>query len=686
MCGIVGQIAVTSPVACGRERMGAALAALRHRGPDDCGALFGNGFAFGHTRLSIIDLSPAGRQPMVSEDGTVTLVFNGEIYNHRELRGELEARGYRFRSSSDSEVLLNGLHCHGRDFLLRTNGMFALAAHDARTGRTLLARDRLGIKPLLYAERDGRLTFASEPKGIFALEPMERRLNLDAVVSYFAFRHPVQDDSFFEGIRSLPPAHVLEAAPDGVRLHRYWDPAANYAMQAEDRGEAHYIRILRELTASSVQLRLAADVPVGSILSGGVDSSIITDVVARERQVNTYTIGYETEGYNEFAYAGLIAEAYGTSHHEIRSGPERYREHLERLIRFKDAPLSIPNEPTQFELMRRLRQDITVVLAGTGADEIFYGYGRIFRAPWDLERWRGLPDSVPERAREGFVRRWRERFGNADFSSEGTDPEVEHFLSVYRYTSPEQMRELLDPGVHPHVEQACGRQRGRVAEIFGGVSGETAGGSYLDRMGYAFLKLHLPGILMHNDITSMATSVELRVPFLDHRLVEFALSVPEHHKLRWHSPEARSEAAGLLSGEISEIFDTPKHILREAFRREIPAPVLARRKVGFPVPLHEWFGGGLGEFAREVLLDGRALGRGLYNEKTLRGWLDGGRAASHSGDERTYQFSAAGKLWMVLNLELFLRSVMEGGGGGPDSVFAGESLLCREEEGACIPY
>lgn len=643
MCGILGQVELTAPVSNDRERMARTLEALRHRGPDDSGMHFGEGFCFGHRRLSILDLSAAGHQPMASLDRAVTLVFNGEIYNYAELKGDLEDRGYVFRSSCDTEVLLNGIHCHGIAFIERCNGMFALAAHDARTRTAWLVRDRLGIKPLYYALLHGRLTFSSEVKGILGLEDVERRINLAAVSSYLSFRYPVLDDTFFEGIAALPPGHYLEIRGGGHRLKAYWDPAGKYAEQAEDRGEAYYIEALRERMASSIRYRLIADVPVGAILSGGVDSSIITALVARERAgIHTYTIGYAQEGYNEFEYAAMIAGRYGACHHEVRSDPGTYVRHMEDLIGFKDAPLSIPNEATQYELMRRLSQDVTVVLAGTGADEIFYGYGRIYRSVDDYRRACGPNSDGP--AHPEFLARFRQKYG-----CDGFDSELDHFLHVYAYTSVEQKRRLLNPDLD--LDGCENRLRERVAGLFGAV--ET--GSYLDRMGYAFVRLHLPGILLHNDVTSMADSVELRVPFLDHRVVELAMSIPAGHKLRWKSPEAARQAESLTSEAISETYDTPKYILRKAFEELIPGPILQRRKVGFPVPLHDWMGGGLREYVRSVLLDPRALGRGIYHARNLEDWLSGKDVARHSGDERTYQFSLAGKIWMLLNLELFFR-------------------------------
>ena len=603
-----------------------------------------------HTRLSIIDLSPAGRQPMVSDDNALTLVFNGEIYNYAELRRELETHGYRFVSSTDTEVLLYGLHRYGAAFLSRTNGMFALAAHDAGTGITILARDRLGIKPLYYTERNGRLTFGSEIKAIFALEDMEKQVNLDAVASYLAFRYPILDDTFFEGIHCLPPAHFMEVSKQGVTLNRFWDPAHLYALQDEDKGCEYYCEALRDLMRSSIRFRLAADVPVGSILSGGVDSSVITALVAEERQVHTYTIGYEQKGYNEFDFARMIADRYGTLHHEIRSAPQAYIEHLRAMILFKDAPLSIPNEATQYELMNVLKKDITAVLAGTGADEIFYGYGRIFRSTWDYARMSNTGRLVQEEKHKAFIRNFHTKYGRDGFKSE-----LDHFLHVYQYTPKSQVNTLLSR----ELDQALLRSWEKLDERVADIMNTIAGGSYLDRMGYAFIKLHLPGILMHNDISSMAASVELRVPFLDHRVVELALSTPVHHKLRWRTPRSESMSAALMSDAISEVHDTPKYVLRKAFEARIPEPILTRRKVGFPVPLHDWFAGPLKAFAKDVLLDPAALNRGFYNVETLTAWLSDESIKENAGDERNYQLGAAGRLWMLLNLELFFRAYFD---------------------------
>lgn len=648
MCGICGVAELTRPVTTTEAELRRATDSLAHRGPDDAGTLLGPGFAFGHRRLSIVDLSAAGHQPMVSPDGALTLVYNGEVYNHRELRPGLERAGYVFRTSCDTEVLLHGLHHEGAAFLSRINGMFAFAAHDARTGTTWLGRDRVGIKPLFYSARGGRLAFGSEVKAVLALDPAPRVLNRHAVSSYLSFRYPVLDDTFFEGIMSLPPGHVLTARGGDVSIRCWWDPADRYADQDRPRPEGEDLDQLRGLMRASVGYRLLADVPVGTILSGGVDSSVITALASDlHGTIGTYTIGYDEAGYNEFEYASLTATRYATRHHELRSDPESYLRHLEELIGLKDAPLSIPNEPAQFELCRRLRKDITVVLAGTGADEIFYGYGRIFRSAWDFERMAGI-DPVEGEPGAAFRAACRARYGRESFGSE-----LDHFLHVYQYTAPELKRTMLQPRWVAEDSEALLRER------LAGLFARVPGGSYLDRMGYAFLKLHLPGILWHNDVTSMGAGVEMRVPFLDHRLVEFALGVPAERKLRFHSEAARERARGLTSEAISETLDTPKHQLRAAFGELVPEAVLARRKVGFPVPLPAWLGGPLRGWARELLLSPRATERGLYEPGTLRAWLDGGAVGEHAGDERTYQQSVAGKVWMLANLELFCRQYFD---------------------------
>jgi len=637
MCGLLG-ILGANPDRVSPAAFDEALALMRHRGPDesdtwrqvdDSGGLN----AFGHQRLRIIDLHAASRQPMHTDDGRFVLVFNGEIYNYLELRKKLEAGGHRFKTRSDTEVLLTSFARYGIDCIHDFIGMFAFAIHDRQQKVTWLVRDRLGIKPMWFQHAGDELLFASEIKSILALSTQPRRLNPAAVSSYFSFRYPILNDAFIEGIESLPPGHFLRFENGETTISEYWDPAHAFAAQVDDRGEDWYIAQLRETLDSAIRYRMISDVPLGAYLSGGVDSSVITALMARasKEPVKTFTIGFEEEGYNEFDYARLVADRYQTEHREIMISGECYIEEMERLIRFKDAPLAVPNEVPLHLMSRELKKFITVVLSGEGADEIFCGYGRIYRSPDDFEKLKSVTD--PE-----FLTRFRDKYGTTKFESE-----LDHFLNIYGYTNTAMKKQLLSPDFNNASHNDAIRQK------FQGLFDRVAGQGYTNQIAYCFEKTHLLGLLQRVDMTTMATSVEARVPFVDHRLVELAFSMPLNYKLRWNEGGA-AKSKFLLSDEISEIHDTPKYILKKTYEDLVPNEVLYRRKMGFPVPLNDWFGGRFRDYARDHLLSRQAAQRGIYNTDGIRKALD--------SDMLESDHSLAMKVWMLVNLELFCESYL----------------------------
>jgi asparagine synthase (glutamine-hydrolysing) len=645
MCGILGQIKLHKDIKRDVDRFNYSLDLLTHRGPDARGMSLGDNYIFGHRRLSIIDLSENAAQPMYTMDKSVVIIFNGEIYNYQELKKILEHKGYIFNTTSDTEVLLNGYHHYGIEFIHRLNGMFAFSLYDNRSKSAYVVRDRIGIKPLYFTTINGRLTFSSEVKAILAYEDIQKRLNLDAISSYLSFRYPVLNDTFFEDINVLPPGHYIKVSMDGYKQVQYWDPVHKYEDQMNDRGEQYYLDHLRELLESSVKYRMVSDVPIGSILSGGVDSAIITALMSKlsYSRPSTFTIGYDEVGYNEYHYADIIVEKYSTCHHEMHTTGKNYFSNLERIISFKDAPLSIPNEVTQYEMCLKLKKDVSVILSGSGADELFLGYGRIFRSVWDFKRYKSLGGYGNEIDRALFLRNYDDKYGERKHHNE-----IDHFMDIYSYTSDRVKQSLLNHQ-YPHAETTKNIRK-KFREYFDKITTNK----YLDKMSYMFLKVHQPGILQHNDITSMAASVELRVPFLDHRLVEYAMTIPEKYKLKWKSSQHKSESMNMMSHIISEDYDIPKYILKKSYESEIPNEVLYRKKVGFPVPLHLWIGDSFQKDAQELLLDTKARKRGIYNDVYIEKWFKENKLSEHQGDPRTYQNSMAAKFWMLMNLELFL--------------------------------
>jgi asparagine synthase (glutamine-hydrolysing) len=639
MCGILGKIFLESSAKLDKNRFVEGLSTMYHRGPDGYGVFYNNRVALGHRRLSIIDLSEGGKQPMTSADGKVVLNFNGEIYNYLEIKADLLKKGYQFRTDSDTEVLLYAFYDKGIACLDDLIGMFAFCIYDGRNDTTYLVRDRLGIKPLYFTENKGDVTFASEIKAILQVEnrPFER--NEMAVSSYMSFRYAILNDTYFEGISSLPAGHFLTIKNGEITETEYWDVADKFQEQAIDKGEEYYIAELRRLLHSAVKYRMIADVPVGSFLSGGVDSSVVAALMSLETEnpVNTFTIGFDEEGYNEFEYADMVADRYKTNHREIKLTGKDYLTTMEKLISLKDGPLSVPNEVPLHLMSKELKKYITVVLSGEGADEIFGGYGRLFRSPFDYQRWKNQSkfDFSEEEASQ-FMLNYHQKYGDKIF-----DSELDHFYDQYCYTGIEDKIKLLNPPVIQTDYEM--RLRDKFHQYFQ----KIPDAAYENKIMYAFEKVHIVGLLHRVDMTTMGASVEARVPFVDHRVVEFAFTIPLKYKLKWNSDKDYFLSRVLNSSQISENHDTPKYILKKAYEDLLPNEVLYRKKMGFPVPLNNWFGGAFKQYAKEILLDKRTQERGQINSKNIEKWLN--------ADSLKKDHSFAMKIWMLINIELFNR-------------------------------
>jgi len=638
MCGILGRISLRKNkyTQSDVEKFSSALDLQNHRGPDGRGIFSGDGFILGHTRLSIIDLKSHSDQPMISRCGNYVLVFNGEIYNYLELKQDLLDKGYIFDTHSDTEVLLNSFIEYGIDCINKFIGMFAFCIFDKKKNETYLVRDRLGVKPLYYAQNDIEIIFSSEIKSILAIDKSYTQLNKQAISSYMSFRYPILNDTFFQGVDSLPPAHYLKINNStNVEMVEYWSLCNLFKEQKNDKGEEYYLRKLRSLLDSSVEYRMISDVPFGAFLSGGVDSSVITSIMSKNSRtpIKTYSIGFEEKGYNEFEYANIIASKFKTDHHEIVMNGDDYMETMDELISYKDAPLSVPNEVPLYLMCKELKKDITVVLSGEGADEIFGGYGRIFRSTDDYEKLKNIDNkNISDTEKKIFCKSLLMKYATTEFSDE-----LDHFMNIYSYTSYKEKCDLLHSDCNLQDTESILYKK--FLDYFDEISDE----SYLNKMMYVFEKVHLLGLLHRVDTTSMAASVEARVPFVDHRLVEFAFTIPEKYKLKW--TKNNKPPFHLMSDEISEVYDIPKYILKKCYEGKIPDEVLYRKKVGFPVPLNTWFGGNFRKYAKDILLSEKANSRKIFNSKNIEKWIDSDSLSQSHGD--------AMKIWMLINLELF---------------------------------
>ncbi len=640
MCGILGKI-FSSNCSISESEFENALSLMKHRGPDDSGIHKSDKFIFGQRRLSIIDLSDGGKQPMISDDGRVTIIFNGEIYNYQEIKEDLIAKGYQFKSSSDTEVLLHAYFEYGINCINQFIGMFAFAVYDLRKNEAYIVRDRLGIKPLYFYHKNGNITFASEIKSILKLEKEHSfKSNESAISSYISFRYPILNDTFFKEIYSLPAGHLIHINETGdLRTKKYWQFNDKLKEQVEDKGEEFYINRIREILESAVKYRMISDVPIGSFLSGGVDSSVVTAIMAQNKSepINTFTIGFEEAGYNEFKYADEVAQQYKTNHREIILSGKDYIQTMENLIGYKDAPLSVPNEVPLYLMSKELKKYITVILSGEGADEIFGGYGRIFRSPHDFNQFKKMQNGgFSQKEKTKFFRNFSDRYAGKTF-----DSPIEHFYYLYTYTSEKDKQNLLSP----HI--SCATNEQKLKEHFSKCFEEVKDESYYNKVMYSFERLHLQGLLNRVDMTTMAASVEARVPFVDHRLVEFAFTIPVKYKLKWNSDRDKFAARLLMGNKISEEYDTPKYILKKAYESLLSKNILYRKKMGFPVPLNRWFGGQFKDYAKGILLDSKTTARGQFNSKGIEDWLNSPKMLENHG--------FAMKIWMLINIELFNR-------------------------------
>ncbi len=573
MCGIAG---VVSAKPIEGHILSALRESLRHRGPDDEGTFVNadRTAALVHTRLSILDLSPAGHQPMSSEDGTVWITYNGEIYNYRQLKKQLLAKGHRFRSQTDTEVILRLYEEEGEALLQRLTGMFAFAIYDQRRKRLFLARDRLGIKPLYYAQWNGALLFASEIKAILATELIPRQVNWQAVFDYFTFQFIPHPETAFQNLKALAPAHrlVIDLASGRQILERYWVPwNALQDGPPRKRSYGEQREQVRELLTKVLQDHLVSDVPLGVFLSGGIDSTLLAALMARhlKKKVKTFTVGFRGAGFHphdDLMYARMASRELGTLHHELwvdLDDPEA----LLGMLRHVDQPFGNPTLHLQYLIAQATRQEVTVALSGVGGDELFGGYPRYRLFP--LAPFLGhlpsglgqlslsLLDLVREDTWVPLLRRAKRLLKGV-----GCDFAEQYLRWSYSLTEPEK-RALLNSSLFST------ENRRPAIRIIQKILAQVPGG--VDRYGkvlYVEMETLLAGnLLEYTDKATMAVALETRVPYLDHRLVELSFQIPFHDKIR----PTQS-----------------KHILIDAFREVLPRRIVRAPKRGFNPPFDRW--------------------------------------------------------------------------------------------------
>lgn len=640
MCGIFGSITLKKNFKIDKRLFLNSLALISHRGPDDEGYFINDKIAFGHKRLSIIDLSKRGHQPMFSHNKSSLITYNGEIYNFKDLKRDLKFKGYKFKNKTDTEVLLNGLIDQGPNFITKCNGMFAFAFYNKNTKISYIFRDRIGIKPLFYSIDNNQISFSSNLKAISTFTKNHNILDQESISSYFSFRQPLGNKTYFKKIHSLEPGHYIEIRNNKIKIKKYWDHKKFFLQNKIDKGEEFYNQKLSNLVESSVKYRLISDVKVASLLSGGLDSTIIAAIINKQIRKNflAYSIGYSYKDYNEFRYSKLVAKKLNMHHSVISTTAENYFDDMDKLIQLRGSPLTIPNEASQFKLCNEIKKKATVVLSGSGSDELFCGYGRIFGSVEDFKKIKNLDYFKKKSEKSKFIKNMKKRYGKTSFKSI-----TEHFLSLYSYTDENIKKKIL----HKDINQK--KINFNIYDFFSKIFEDKYFDNYLDRMQYFFQKYHLKGILEREDMSSMASAVELRVPFLDHRIIEFAATIPNKYKTKVIRKQLE-----LTSDKSSEVNDITKYILRKAFENEIPKQILDRKKIGFPVPLHTWMSQKkIKDRIYETLLSSKSKNRGILDTNYLKKLLSRNDISSFSGSSKVYQSSSAHKIWMCFNLEKF---------------------------------
>ena len=619
MCGIAGLLSLTGkPVS--EAEVQSMCDAMVHRGPNDDGYYVGTDVVLGMRRLSIIDID-GGHQPVHNEDSSVWVVFNGEVYNFKTLRELLQRQGHRFYTETDTEVIVHLYEQYGESCVEKMRGMFTFAVWDDRQKKLMLARDRLGIKPLFYTIVDGRLAFGSELKVLLQLPELKRSLNWGSVNYLFSAMCTPATESIIEGVHKLKPGHILTAsARRGIQVRQYWDVEFD---PDYGKNEQYFVERLRDLLEEAVRLRLIADVPLGAFLSGGIDSSAVVAMMARlsSGPVKTFSIGFPDEEYNELKYARQVARRFNTDHHEFMVDPN-VLSLIDDIAWFLDEPFGDSSAIPTYMVSKLASEHVTVVLSGDGGDELFAGYDRYLKErkerqlgqiPSPIRRAAGLVGSLMPEGMKGrnFLRH---------LAFDGPD---RYFDGNILFREIEKAS-LFEPNAYEVIRQDDPR---RAWEAL--LKNDRT--HWLSSLQYMDIKSYLPGdILTKVDRMSMAHSIEARVPLLDHKFVEFAATIPPELKLKGK---------------------TTKYIFKKALEGILPNEILYRPKRGFAIPLGRWFRGQLSPFVRDLLLSPTCLKRGLFRKSYV---------------ERLIEMNDRGRsldlqLWTLITFELWCRRFIDEG-------------------------
>jgi asparagine synthase (glutamine-hydrolysing) len=630
MCGICGIFfsnrdwRVQADVLAGMNRC------ISHRGPDDDGFFVEENVGLAMRRLSIIDVQ-SGHQPLANENENVWIVFNGEIYNHAELRADLEKRGHRYRTRSDTETIVHLYEEYGRDCVKHLRGMFAFAIWDRRHRLLFAARDRLGIKPFYYRWDGKSFLFGSEMKAILAYPGIQAEFNRHTLAEYLAFGYITGPETMLSGIRKLMPGHTLELREGGEpEINRYWDLTVE--VDAEPQPREYYVKTYREKLETAVSTHLMSDVPLGVFLSGGLDSSAVAALTSKIRgdRIQTFAVGYGEEQFSELGFARDVAKHIGSEHHEVQLTREEFFQNLPRLIWHEDEPIVWPSSVALYSVARLARQHVKVVLTGEGSDETLGGYTRY---AWTLlnARMDHVYRSVTPGALRNVIRKavgasplgagLHRKLGHTFLVRDGNSWPSFYYDNFFSAFSAGEQNELLTRDALADAGEAyAGSMK----------AWEASRGDLFHRLLYADINSYLLELLMKQDQMSMAASVESRVPFLDHELVEFTARIPAKYSIHG------------MAG---------KFVLKQAVEDLLPYSIVYRKKMGFPTPWEQWIAGSQLDDIERMLFEPRSLERGLFRPQAVRDLFAEHRAGTSDHSTR---------IWRLLNLEIWLRVVIDG--------------------------
>lgn len=625
MCGICGKLYLDTSKKIDRSLIDRMTSVLSHRGPDDKGIYTEGHVGLGHQRLSIIDLSVAGHQPMSNEDNSIWIIFNGEIYNYEVLRKELITRGHVFKSHTDTEVIIHLYEDAGTECVHKLRGMFAFAIWDSKQQQLFLARDRAGKKPLVYAKLDRAFVFASEIKSLLQDPSVHTEINPEAMHHYLTYQYVPGPMTIFQSIKKLPPAHMLTLCNGEITIQQYWN--ISYAQKIELSSINGYIEKFMEVFREAVKIRLRSDVPLGAFLSGGIDSSAIVAVMSQigNQPVKTFSIGFEEADYNELQYAKTVASRFQTDHKEFVVKPNAINI-LPKLVWHYDEPYADPSAIPTYYVSQLTREYVTVALNGDGGDESFAGYER-----YVADRFATVYEKIPHFLREKIIKkavnllpyreyRWSLIRRLKRFINSTTKEPERRYVQWLCYFTNEMKEKLYSPSFMQKVLLLDS------IEITADMFNQSDAENLLEKTLFSDVMLYLPyDLLVKVDIASMANSLEARSPFLDQKVMEFAASLPANLKLR-----------GMQT----------KFILKKAFESLLPKEIIYRKKMGFGVPLYRWFRQDLKDIMYEVLLAKKTIERGYFKQDAVKQLLD---------DHVAMRADHSYRIWALLLLELWHR-------------------------------